>query len=214
MECIFANFSGGACPLPPRARTHTHVHTRAQNQPPPIPSYPKAQQPDLLPETPATGTKVEVRYKGKSRYYPGCIARQHRDGSYDIDYDDGEKETYVSPELVKVVAIVAEAREVNRGSMCRRSLPTPVINCEWRGLRWATLRLSLLLSRFLFCVWKQKNQTKLASFSIPFIKRYVNRNFGHPQPPAPPPPSDHPFLCPGSGSRSLLAPQSASGPHR
>ena len=36
--------------------------------------------------------KVEARYRGRSRYFPGRIARENRDGTYDIDYDDGEKE--------------------------------------------------------------------------------------------------------------------------
>ena len=42
-----------------------------------------------------TGTKIEARYRGKSRYYPGTISRARLNGTYDIDYDDGEKETNV-----------------------------------------------------------------------------------------------------------------------
>merc|ERR1719230_1618006 len=48
-----------------------------------------------------SGMKVEARYRGKSRYYPGRIAHVHRDGSCDIDYDDGEKEQRVEPSLIK-----------------------------------------------------------------------------------------------------------------
>merc|ERR550514_2098560 len=47
------------------------------------------------------GDKVEARYKGKSRYYPGRISRDRRDGTYDIDYDDGEKEIRVSEDLIR-----------------------------------------------------------------------------------------------------------------
>jgi hypothetical protein len=47
------------------------------------------------------GMKVEARYRGKARYYPGVIRRENRDGTYDIDYDDGEKETYVAAELIR-----------------------------------------------------------------------------------------------------------------
>ena len=47
------------------------------------------------------GDKVEARYRGKSRYYPGRISRDRGDGSYDIDYDDGEKETRVAEELIR-----------------------------------------------------------------------------------------------------------------
>jgi len=49
------------------------------------------------------GSKVEARYRGKTRYYPGKISRDHRNGTYDIDYDDGEKETRVSEDLIKAV---------------------------------------------------------------------------------------------------------------
>src|SRR3546814_12970843 len=51
------------------------------------------------------GTKVEARYRGRGRYYPGVIARTRADGTYDIDYDDGEKETGVRGELVRVVEV-------------------------------------------------------------------------------------------------------------
>merc|ERR1711988_549851 len=47
------------------------------------------------------GDKVEARYRGKSRYYPGRISRDRGDGTYDIDYDDGEKEQRVDKELIK-----------------------------------------------------------------------------------------------------------------
>ncbi|CBJ33221.1 calmodulin-like myosin-light chain [Ectocarpus siliculosus] len=49
------------------------------------------------------GMRVEAKYKGRSRYYPGRISRVHRDGSCDIDYDDGEKERLVDPSLVRVL---------------------------------------------------------------------------------------------------------------
>merc|ERR1719498_1477098 len=47
------------------------------------------------------GDKVEARYRGKSRYYPGKISRDRGDGTYDIDYDDGEQESRVSEELIR-----------------------------------------------------------------------------------------------------------------
>ena len=47
------------------------------------------------------GAKVEARYRGRSKYYPGRIARDRGDGTYDIDYDDGEKETRVLEEYIK-----------------------------------------------------------------------------------------------------------------
>ena len=47
--------------------------------------------------------KVEARYRGKSKYYPGTISRVRLNGTVDINYDDGEKELGVNPEFVRVV---------------------------------------------------------------------------------------------------------------
>ena len=49
----------------------------------------------------ARAPKVEARYRGRSRYFPGRIARENRDGTYDIDYDDGEKEQGVEKSMIK-----------------------------------------------------------------------------------------------------------------
>ena len=59
----------------------------------------------------SVGMKVEARYRGKSRYYPGRISNVHRDGTCDIDYDDGEKESRVEPSLIKSL----EPRRSRRG---------------------------------------------------------------------------------------------------
>jgi len=34
------------------------------------------------------GMKVEARYRGKEKYYPGVILRENRDGTFDVDYND------------------------------------------------------------------------------------------------------------------------------
>ncbi len=47
------------------------------------------------------GTKVESRYRGKSKYYPATIKRDHGDGSYDILYEDGDREFRVSGDLIR-----------------------------------------------------------------------------------------------------------------
>ena len=47
------------------------------------------------------GDKVEARYRGKSKYYSGVIGRVRVNGTYDINYDDGEKELGVQGELIK-----------------------------------------------------------------------------------------------------------------
>jgi hypothetical protein len=47
------------------------------------------------------GVKVEARFKGRSRYYPGVISRCRLNGTYDIEYDDGEKETGIKKDLIR-----------------------------------------------------------------------------------------------------------------
>jgi Ca2+-binding EF-hand superfamily protein len=50
------------------------------------------------------GSKVEGNYRGKGRWYPGRISRVNRDGTFDIDYDDGEKETKVDESMVRLLS--------------------------------------------------------------------------------------------------------------
>ena len=45
--------------------------------------------------------KVEGNYRGKGRFYKGVIKRENRDGSFDIDYDDGEKEAGMDKSLIR-----------------------------------------------------------------------------------------------------------------
>jgi hypothetical protein len=47
------------------------------------------------------GEKVEAMYKGKSKYCAGRIVRVRDDGSYDINYDDGEKELMVKADMIR-----------------------------------------------------------------------------------------------------------------
>ena len=49
------------------------------------------------------GDKVEARYRGREKYYPGKISRDRGDGTYDISYDDGERETRVEESLIRKV---------------------------------------------------------------------------------------------------------------
>jgi len=47
------------------------------------------------------GDKIEADYRGRGRFYPGKISRDRGDDTYDIDYDDGERETRVAKRLIK-----------------------------------------------------------------------------------------------------------------
>jgi len=48
------------------------------------------------------GTLVEGNYRGLGRWYPGRIASVNADGSADLDYDDGEKETGLAASLIRL----------------------------------------------------------------------------------------------------------------
>ena len=50
------------------------------------------------------GGRVEADYRGKGKYYPGKISRDRGDGTYDVDYDDGEKETRVEEKMIRLLA--------------------------------------------------------------------------------------------------------------
>jgi hypothetical protein len=51
------------------------------------------------------GTKVEASYRGQGRYYAGVVSRVRLNGTYDIEYNDGEKEIGVEKSLVRVLNV-------------------------------------------------------------------------------------------------------------
>ncbi|CAN0506066.1 unnamed protein product, partial [Discosporangium mesarthrocarpum] len=58
------------------------------------------------------GDKVEANYRGKGRFYKGQISRVNLDGTFNIDYDDGEKERGVPEDMVRSTA--GGGRDTNR----------------------------------------------------------------------------------------------------
>ena len=81
------------------------------------------------------GDKIEARYRGRSRYYPGRIARDRGDGSYDVDYDDGEKETRVLEEYIKQTGGDDSPRDSRspRGRRGSRLSEGDAIEARYRG---------------------------------------------------------------------------------
>ena len=57
------------------------------------------------------GDAVEVRYRGREKYYPGRIRRDRGEGKYDIAYDDGEREKNVEARLIRKLPLLAIAKE-------------------------------------------------------------------------------------------------------
>jgi hypothetical protein len=48
------------------------------------------------------GDKVEIDFKGRGKFYPGKIAKERSDGTYDVDFDDGESETRVPADRIRL----------------------------------------------------------------------------------------------------------------
>ena len=46
------------------------------------------------------GQRIEARFGGKLKYFPGRIVKANDDGTYEIRYDDGDTEISVAPDLI------------------------------------------------------------------------------------------------------------------
>ena len=49
------------------------------------------------------GAKVEAKFGGRGKFYPGTIEAANPDGTFAILFDDGDKEPSAKPEHVKLV---------------------------------------------------------------------------------------------------------------
>jgi hypothetical protein len=49
------------------------------------------------------GQKVEALFRGRSKWFKGMILRANRDGTYDVEYEDGDKETGVEAKLIRAL---------------------------------------------------------------------------------------------------------------
>ena len=47
------------------------------------------------------GDRIEARFRGREKYYPGGILTDRGDGTYDVRYDDGATETRVREDLIR-----------------------------------------------------------------------------------------------------------------
>jgi hypothetical protein len=76
------------------------------------------------------GDEVEAKYKGRSRYYPGKISRVRLNGTYDIHYDDGERETGVERDLIRLSNCRSDS-DSDESKFFRGD----VIEARWRPVR-------------------------------------------------------------------------------
>jgi hypothetical protein len=49
------------------------------------------------------GSKVEANYRGRGKWYAGKISKDRGDGTFDVAYDDGESETRVAPDYIRLL---------------------------------------------------------------------------------------------------------------
>jgi uncharacterized C2H2 Zn-finger protein len=64
------------------------------------------------------GAEVLGNHNGKGKWYPGTIAKVHADGTFDLHYEDGDRESKVRESHVRIKAKVAEKEKA--------SAPAPV----------------------------------------------------------------------------------------
>lgn len=76
------------------------------------------------------GVKVEARYRGGSRHYKGKIIHKRLNGTFDILYDDGDKEMGVSSDLIKSTNDEVQEKKVEAeaGNIDDQALVAPAIN--------------------------------------------------------------------------------------
>ncbi|RLN48991.1 hypothetical protein BBJ28_00012921 [Nothophytophthora sp. Chile5] len=77
------------------------------------------------------GDVVKARYKKGARFFPGKIARVHSDGTYTVNYEDGDSETRVDSALIEGEA--GKAEEKKRKGF---SVGDKVTAQYKRGLKW------------------------------------------------------------------------------
>ncbi|KAG3156427.1 hypothetical protein PI126_g8767 [Phytophthora idaei] len=58
---------------------------------------------DKKPESFTVGDKVNARYKGGLKRFPGKILKVRMDGTYDIEYDDGDTELRVKSSAIELI---------------------------------------------------------------------------------------------------------------
>lgn len=75
--------------------------------PPPAAPAPQAQAPAVVAPVAKypVGTKIEAKWKGGS-FYKGTIAAFNADGTYAVNYDDGDKESSVKESNIKLQEVV------------------------------------------------------------------------------------------------------------
>jgi hypothetical protein len=79
------------------------------------------------------GMKIEARYRGRSKWYPGKINRINRDGTFDIIYDDGEREIDVDSNMIRKLEESQAVSRRERNDRNTRLEEGMKVECNYRG---------------------------------------------------------------------------------
>jgi hypothetical protein len=63
----------------------------------------------------AAGTSIEARFGGSVTYYPGKIDKMNRNGTYSILYEDGDSESAVARDLIRIAPLAPPQPAVRPG---------------------------------------------------------------------------------------------------
>ena len=68
------------------------------------------------------GDTVSARWRGGKGWFPGVVTHINDDGTFNIEYDDGDRETSVPKDMIKVLTTEALTR---RRAACESAMQTP-----------------------------------------------------------------------------------------
>ncbi|CAM9280710.1 unnamed protein product [Ectocarpus sp. 6 AP-2014] len=89
--------------------------------------------PERRASTLMKGDKVEANFRGRGRFYPGRISKVNLDGTFNIDYDDGEKERGVTDDLIRASDRGSSHRDDGRSEQSSRLERGDRVEARYRG---------------------------------------------------------------------------------
>jgi hypothetical protein len=63
----------------------------------------------LPPPKLEVGTRVTANYDNRGEFFPGKIVNKRSNGTYDVWYDDGDREERVKPDLIRAIPVAPVA---------------------------------------------------------------------------------------------------------
>ena len=92
------------------------------------------------------GDKIKARFRGLEKYYKGVIRRAHSDGTYSIDYDDGEKESHVKERYIKKRSS-SRSRSRSRSRSPKRLKEGDKVEADYKGKgKWSSGKVTRVRS--------------------------------------------------------------------